>query len=37
MARPNDRLLGSPQTAQAGTDEIIRSQQVRDPENSPDA
>ncbi len=35
MARPDDRLLGTPQTAQEGTDEIIRSQQVRDqmPEN----
>ena len=31
MARPDDRLLGTPQTAQEGTDEIIRSQQVRDP------
>ena len=30
MARPADRLLGTPQTAQEGTDEIIRSQQVRD-------
>jgi DDE superfamily endonuclease len=31
VARPDDRLLGTPQTAQEGTDEIIRSQQVRDP------
>jgi DDE superfamily endonuclease len=30
VARPDDRLLGTPQTAQEGTDEIIRSQQVRD-------
>ena len=31
MARPEDRLLGTPQMAQEGTDGIIRSQQVRDP------
>ena len=30
MARPDDRLLGTPQTAQEGTDGILRSQQVRD-------
>ena len=27
---PDDRLLGTPQTAQEGTDGIIRTQQVRD-------
>ena len=30
VARPDDRLLGTPQTAQEGTDGIIRTQQVRD-------
>ena len=30
MARLDDRLLGTPQTAQEGTDGILRSQQVRD-------
>jgi hypothetical protein len=30
VARLDDRLLGTPQTAHEGTDGILRSQQVRD-------
>ena len=30
MARLDNRLLGTPQTAHEGTDGILRSQQVRD-------